>query len=146
MNGSCPKPLRSAWLTACSALVLALAGCGGDGDRSDAGPRIDPAAASELSAASDEGARLIDAGDVCGGAHRADVLLNAARADVDAGSVPPELAEELLENAEALRNEVNCEPAPPPPPPPPTTTDEDDGDGDENGHGKGKGRKKGRED
>ena len=143
MNGSCPKPLRSAWLTACSALVLALAGCGGDEDRSDAGPRIDPAAASELSAASDDVARLIDAGDVCGAAHRADDLFAAAQTDVDAGSVPPELAEELLENAEALRNEVNCEPAPPPPP---TTTDEDDGDGDENGHGKGKGRKKGRED
>jgi hypothetical protein len=137
VNGNCPKHLRNGWLTACSALVLALAGCGGDANGGDQGPRIDGAAASELAAASDEVAQLIDDGDVCGAAHRADELFADAQAKVDEGSVPPELADQLLTNAEALRNEVNCE-APPPPP------ETGEGEGDDEGDGKGK--KKGQDD
>jgi hypothetical protein len=143
VNGNCRRHLRNAWLTACSAPVLALAGCGGDDNGGNQGPRIDGAAASELAAASDEVARLIDEGDVCGAAHRADELFADAQARIDAGSVPPELADQLLTNAEALRNEVNCELSPPPPPPPPPTTDEDEGDDDE---GNGRGKKKGKDD
>jgi hypothetical protein len=127
VNDICRKHLRSAWLTACSALVLALAGCGGNGDaRSDEGPRIDTTVATELADASDEVARLIEEGKTCEAAQRADELLFEAQAEVDRGTVPPELAAPLLENAQALQNEVNCEEAAPPPPPPETETHEED--------------------
>jgi hypothetical protein len=131
VNGNCPKLLRNAWLTGCSALVLALAGCGGAETR-DETPRIDPAAASELAAASEEVAQLIEEGNVCDAAHRADELYAAAQERVQDGRVPSELAGQLLENAEALRNEVNCEAEPPP-------DDEEEGE-DGQGNGKGKGR------
>jgi hypothetical protein len=134
VNGNCPKHLRNAWLTACSALVLALAGCGGDEQPPNGAPRIDSAAATQLAERSDEIATLIEAGDVCTAAHRADELLAAAAGEVEKGTVPSALASELTSEAEALRDEVNCE-APPPPP----ETDEDDED---KGNGKGKGRKK----
>ena len=137
MNGNCPKPLRSVWLAACSALVLAVGGCGGeDGPRDDA-PRIDAAAATQLADRSEEIAGLIDAGDVCTAAHRADELLAAAEAEVEKGTVPSPLAAELTSKAEALRNEVNC----PAPPPPPVEAEDDDEDEDE-GKKKGKGKKK----
>lgn len=127
MNDNSLRHLRSAWLTACSAFVLALAGCGGDGDSSsDAGPRIDSAAATKLADASDEVAQLIEEGKICDAAERADEFLAAAEAEVENGTVPPELAGPLLENAQALQNEVNCEPPMPPPPPPETETDEGD--------------------
>jgi hypothetical protein len=126
VNDNSPRHLRNAWLTACSALVLALAGCGGDGDSSsDAGPRIDSAVATQLADASDEVAQLIEEGKTCDAAQRADELLAAAQAEVDNGTVPPELAAPLLENAQALQNEINCDP-PMPPPPPPETQEEDD--------------------
>ena len=129
MNDDSRRHLRNAWLTACSAFVLALApaGCGGDGDpTSDAGPRIDSSVATQLADASDEVAQLIEEGNVCDAAERADELLVAAQAEVDNGTVPPELAGPLLENAQALQNEVNCDTPMPPPPPPETETDEGD--------------------
>ena len=141
MNGNFPKVLRNAWLTACSALVLVLAGCGGQEPR-ESGPRIDGAAASQLAERSDEIARLLDAGDVCGAAHAADELKASAESEIADGSVPAALANELVSNAQALVDEVNCEP----PPPPPTTTDEDDEEeGDGEGKGKGNGKGKGRD-
>ena len=115
MNGTFPKHWPNAWLTVCSALALALGGCGGDGGQRDPGPRIDSAAASGLADRSDEIARLLDEGDVCGAAREADELRAQARAEVDDGSVPRALASELLAKADALRNEVNCEPEGPPP-------------------------------
>jgi hypothetical protein len=135
VNGNFPKHLRNAWLTGCSALVLALAGCGGDDSGSDtaSAPRIEPAAASELATMSEDVARLVDEGNTCDAAHRADELYNEANAEVESGTVPPELAPHLLENAEALRNEVNCETPPPPP---------DEEEEEEGGNGKGKGKKK----
>jgi hypothetical protein len=132
VNGTFPKLLPNGWLTVCSALALALGGCGGDGGQRDTGPRIDGAAASELANRSDEIARLLDEGDVCTAAHEADRLRARAAAEVEEGNVPRELAAELVARAEDLRNEVNCEPEPPPPPPP---SDDDDGD---KGEGKGK--------
>jgi hypothetical protein len=137
VNGNCPKHLRNAWLAACSALLLAVAGCGGEDGAPDNAPRIDAAAATQLADRSDEVASLIDAGDVCGAAHRADELLAAAETEVEKGTVPPALASELTAKAEALRDEVNC-PQPPPPPP----ADEDDEDEDD----KDKGKKKGDDD
>jgi hypothetical protein len=133
VNGNCPKHLRSVWLAACSALVLAVGGCGGEDATRDDAPRIDAAAATQLANRSEEIASLIDAGDVCTAAHRADELLAAAEAEVENGTVPSPLAAELTSKAEALRNEVNC---PAPPPPPVETEDDDDED-----KKKGKGRK-----
>jgi outer membrane biosynthesis protein TonB len=138
VNGTFPKLSPNAWLTVCSALALALGGCGGDGGQRDAGPRIDDAAASELADRSDEIARLLDEGDVCGAAHEADRLRAQAEAEVEDGSVPRALAAELVAKADDLRNEVNCEPEPPPPPPP---SDDDDGD-EKKGKGKGQGKDK----
>ncbi len=143
MNGNCPKHLRNAWLTACSALVLALAGCGGD-EPSDNAPRIDAAAASGLAERSDEIARLIEEGNVCDAAHVADELKTQAEAEVADGSVPPALADQVVSNAQALVDEVNCEETPPPPPPPEDEDgDEDGGDDGNNGKGKGKDKKDG---
>lgn len=137
MNGTFPKPWPNAWLTVCSALALALGGCGGDGGQRDTGPRIDSAAATELADRSDKIASLLDEGDVCSAAHEADLLRAQAEAEVDDGSIPRALAAELVAKANELVNEVNCEPEPPPPPPPPSS-DEDDGD-----DGKRKDKKKG---
>jgi hypothetical protein len=137
VNGTFPKLSPNAWLTVCSALALALGGCGGDGGQRDTGPRIDDAAASELADRSDEIARLLDEGDVCSAAHEADRLRAQAEAEVEDGSVPRALAAELVAKADELRNEVNCEPEPPPPPPP---SDDDDGD-KKKGKGKGKDKK-----
>jgi hypothetical protein len=137
VNGNCQKHLRSAWLTGCSAVVLALAGCGGEETPPDGAPRIDSAAATQLAERSDEIARLIDDGDVCTAAHRADELFAATEAEVAKGTVPPALASELTSTAEALRDEVNCDSPPPEPPP------EDDED---EGKGKGKGKKKDEDD
>ena len=112
MNGNFRKLSRNAWLTACSALLLA--GCGGDDPRRAEGPVIDAPVASRLAAGSEEIAELIDQGDECTAAHRADELLAAVREEIDAGTVPQALAPELEANAQALQNEVNCE-APPQP-------------------------------
>jgi hypothetical protein len=133
VNGNCPKHLRNGWLTACSALVLALAGCGGE-EQPDNSPRIDAAAATQLADRSEEIARLLDEGKVCDAAHAADELNAQVEAEVADGSVPAALADELESNARALVDEVNCEEEPPPP----TDTEEE-----EEGNGKGKGKGKG---
>ena len=132
MNGTFPKLSPNAWLTVCSALALALGGCGGDGGQRNPGPQIDGATASELADRSDEIARLLDEGNVCGAAHEADLLRAQAQAEVDDGSVPRALGAELVAKADDLVNEVNCDEPPPPP------SDEDDGD-----DGKRKDKKKG---
>jgi hypothetical protein len=137
VNGTFLKLWPNVWLTACSALALAVGGCGGDGGQRSTGPRIDGAAASELADRGDKIARLIDEGDVCSAAHEADELRAQAQAEIDDGSVPRALAAELVAKADELVNELNCEPAPPQPPPP---SDEDDGG---KGKGKGKDKKKG---
>jgi hypothetical protein len=139
VNGTFLKHWPNVWLTACSALALAVGGCGGDGGQRSTGPRIDGAAASELADRGDTIARLIDEGDVCSAAHEADELRAQAQAEIDDGSVPRALAAELVAKTDELVNQVNCVPEPPPPPPP---SDEDDGD-----KGKGqKGKKKGDDD
>jgi hypothetical protein len=135
VNGTFPKHWPNAWLTVCSALALALGGCGGEGGQRDPGPRIDGAAASELADRSDEIARLLDEGDICGAAHEADLLRAQAQDEVDAGSVPRALGAELVAKADELVNEVNC-PEPPPPPPP---SDDDDGNDEQRKDKKNKG-------
>lgn len=126
MNAIFPKLSRNAWLTACSAVALFFAGCGGDGEPQPDEPRIEPAAATALADASEEIALLIDEGRVCDAAHKADELLAATEAEIEKGTVPPALASELETNAKALRDQVNCEPLPP---------QEEEGDNDK-GNGK----------
>lgn len=138
MNGTFPKLWPNAWLTACSALALAVGGCGGDGEQRSSGPRIDGAAATALAERSDKIARLLEEGDVCSAAHEADELQAQAQTAIDEGNVPGTLASELMAKAGDLVDEVNCEAEPPPPPPP---SDDDDGD-----NGKGKDKKKGDDD
>jgi hypothetical protein len=126
VNAIFPKLSRNAWLTAFSAVVLALAGCGGEGDARRDEPRIEPSAATALADASEEIARLIAEGSVCDAAHKADELVDATRTEIENGSVPPALATELETNARALQDQVNCDASPPPPPPPPDEEEEDD--------------------
>jgi hypothetical protein len=141
VNGNSPKHLRNAWLTACSALLLALTGCGGTDEPPESGPRIDAAAASQLAEQSEEIAQLIDDGQVCDAAHAADELKAQAEAEIADGSVPAPLANELVSNAQALVDEVNCDA----PEPPPATTDEDDDDEEKEGDGEGKGKGNGKD-
>ena len=130
MNGNFRKLSRSAWLTACSAILLA--GCGGEDPQRADGPAIDRTAATRLAATSDEIAELIDQGDECTAAHQADELLAAVREEIAAGTVPPALAPELEANAQALQNEVNCEP-----PPQPDEEETGNGEGEDEGEGEG---------
>jgi hypothetical protein len=112
--------------------VLLLAGaCGGGGDPPP--PRaIEPATAERLAATSDSIADLLDAGDVCGAAGRADDLLAQAIEAIRAGAVPRRFQEQLTSKANELVDEVNC-------PPPPTETDDEKEDEDKDGEGdKGK--------
>jgi hypothetical protein len=110
-----------ACVTAAAVVVLALVGCGGDGGEPAAGALIDEAAASQLAARSDEIARLLEDGDVCSAATRADELRALTQAKVADGSVPTELRAELVSSVNALAEELTCEDqATPPPPPPPT--------------------------
>ena len=59
---------------------------------------------------SDDIAELLDAGDVCGAAVRADELLDETVRAVNAGDVPPALQEPLTARANELVNAVNCPP------------------------------------
>ena len=102
--------LRNAWIVIVAA--AALAGCGGDETASptttEARPTIPAATADALAAKSEEIADALDAGDVCLAAFRADELLDATQAAIQAGQIPPEFQEELTGTANALVNEVNC--------------------------------------
>jgi hypothetical protein len=132
---------RSVWLTACSAAVaLALAGCGGDGGRGSAeprvqGPRIEGSLADSLAARSDEVARRLENGDPCGARAEADALRNDLIAAVNEQRLPQAYLEDLTAAVNELAEGIPCQPPPPPPPPPPP------GDGDDDrGKGKGKGK------
>jgi hypothetical protein len=116
------------------AVLLLAGGCGGGGGESaPPPPAIEPAAAERLAATSDSIADLLDAGDVCGAAGRADELLAQVTEAINAGAVPSRFQEDLSAKANELVNEVNC------PPPPPTPTDDED---DDEGNGKKKKKEK----
>jgi len=118
--------------------VLLLAGACGGGAEVAPPPTIEPATAERLAATSDSIADLIDAGDVCGAAGRADELLAQVTEAINAGNVPARFQEDLTSKANELVDEVNC-------PRPPETDDEEDDDDDE-GRGKGKKKEKKNED
>jgi hypothetical protein len=102
------------WLAVTGAL-LALAGCGG-GDATPEDPGLPRAVAERLAEESEAIADKLDAGDTCGAAQQADVLLDRVEQAIANGDVPVEFQGELLETARQLQNDVNC-PEPPPPPP-----------------------------
>jgi phage shock protein A len=101
------------WLAVTGAL-LALAGCGG-GDATPEEPGLPRAVAERLAQESEAIADKLDAGDTCGAAQQADVLLDRVEQAIANGDVPVEFQGELLETARQLQNDVNC-PQPPPPP------------------------------
>jgi hypothetical protein len=110
-------------------LIVLAAACGG-GDSASTTPKLNPAVASRLAAASDDVAESLEQNDVCTAAGRADDLKDAVVQAINAGDVPPAFQEELLSRANELVNEVNCTQPP--------TTEEDDED---KGKGKGKGHR-----
>ena len=101
------------WLAVTGAL-LALAGCGG-GDATPEEPGLPRAVAERLAQESEAIADKLDAGDTCGAAQQADVLLDRVEQAIANGDVPVEFQGELLETARQLQNDINC-PQPPPPP------------------------------
>jgi hypothetical protein len=116
-----------------AALLLALAGCGGDDGERASGPRIDGPTADQLAETSERIADLVAEGDECGAAQEADRLYNDAQRAIAENRVPPALAADLEARAVELQNELSCDdvpppppPAPPPPPPPPPPPDGDD--------------------
>ncbi len=115
------------------AVLLFAGGCGGGGgEAAPPPPAIESASAERLASTSDSIADLLDAGDVCGAAGRADELLAQVTEAINAGAIPSRFQEELSAKANELVNEVNC------PPPPPTTTEDDEDDDDQD---KGKNKK-----
>lgn len=121
---------RNAWLTVCSASVLA--GCGGSDNTftttqqrttTTSVPTIQSAVAEQLAGQSDEIARRLDAGDSCGAAHAADRLRNELTAAINAGSIPALYLEDLSSSVNELQAQLTCNPP----------AEED--------NGKGKGRK-----
>jgi bacterioferritin-associated ferredoxin len=124
---------RNAWLTVCSALVLA--GCGGGSDNTftttqqrtttTSVPTIRSAVAEQLAGQSDEIAERLGAGDTCGAAHAADRLRNGLTAAINAGAIPALYLEDLSSSVNELQAQLACSPP----------AEEDD-------HGKGKGREK----
>jgi hypothetical protein len=129
--------LRSAWLTVCSALVLA--GCGGSDNTftttqqrttTTSVPTIQSAVAEQLAGQSDEIATRLDAGDSCGAAHAADRLRNELTAAINAGSIPALYLEDLSSSVNELQAQLTCNPP----------AEEDNGKG--NGHDKEKKEKK----
>jgi outer membrane murein-binding lipoprotein Lpp len=108
---------RNAWLTVCSALVLA--GCGGSDNTftttqqrttTTSVPTIQSAVAEQLAGQSDEIARRLDAGDPCGAAHAADRLRNELTAAINAGSIPALYLEDLSSSVNELQAQLACNP------------------------------------
>jgi hypothetical protein len=104
------------WLAVLGAL-LALSACGGGNDARPEEPGLRRAVAERLAQESEAIAAKLDAGDTCGAAQQADVLVDAVEQAIGEGDVPAEFQSELLQTARQLQNNVNC-PEPPPPPAP----------------------------
>jgi hypothetical protein len=133
-----PSRWRLASSTACSALALVAAGCGGEE------AALEPSLGDALAAHAADVRERLAQGDPIGAHAEAEQLEAVVEQEIAAGRVPPELAAELRDAADRLaRLAAAAVPAPEPPPPPPPPVEEDDGDG--KGKGKGKGKDKGDE-
>jgi hypothetical protein len=123
------------------AVLLLAGGCGGDGESAPPRPSIEAATAERLAATSESIAELLDQGDVCTAAGRADELRAQVTEAINAGAVPARFQEELSSKANELVNTVNC-----PPPPAEEPEDEKDDEADEDaGRGEGNGEDKDKE-
>jgi len=131
----------SAWLTVCSAIVLA--GCGGGAEERTAtpAPRIERPVAERLAALSDEVAARLEAEDACGAGDSAGELTTAAIAAINDRKVPTPYLEDFLGAVNELEAQIPRCAGPPPPP-----AEGKQKDGDERGKGKGKGKEKRDED
>jgi hypothetical protein len=120
-------PVAVAMMTA---VLLALPGCGGSGDGADpAEPVVIPAKiASNLAQRSDEVATLVDTGNTCDAAQKADELADEVKRASD--EIPAELRSELEAATQKLVDTVNC-------PPPPEEKPKKPKDEKEHGHGEG---------
>jgi hypothetical protein len=126
----------ASWLAA-AGCALALAGCGGDSEEATtSGPVIPAPIAEDLASQSDRIADLLEAGDLCGAAQEADVLLRAADEAIQDGQIPQALQGELQKVAIELQNTVNC---PEPEPEKDKDKGKGNGKGDGNGNGNGEG-------
>ena len=127
------QTMRTGWGAALvAASALAAAGCGDDGDGSDLvleKPAVIPAKiADDLAKKSDEVSTLLEAGDTCGAAEKADDLVSEVEKADD--QIPSALQEELEQGAVQLQNTVNCTPEPEKP-----KKDKDKGEDEEDGDG-----------
>jgi hypothetical protein len=98
-----------------------LVGCGGD--EAAPGPTLPRGLAADLAAQSDAIADTLAAGNVCGAAEQADVLLDDVVAAIEAGRVHAAFQESLTATANELRDQINC-PQPDQPPPAPPSEEE----------------------
>lgn len=120
---ACRSRWRTAWLSVCSAALLA--GCGAAEREAIPAPTADA-----LAAQSEAVAEALAAGDPC----EADRLADELVADAEAATLPEDYRARLLVSARSLAATIEC-----PPPPPVEENDEDEGNG--KGKGKGKGKK-----
>jgi hypothetical protein len=145
-----PRALRLASSTACSALLLATAGCGSGESRT---PELPQEAGTALASATSDVTAALEAGDPVLAQAEVEELLAAVEAALAGGDVPRPLAAEVRRGAERLAALVDAAqpppPAPPAPEPPPEENQGEDDEDDENdeddeadGPGKGKGKDK----
>jgi hypothetical protein len=99
-------------------LLVAFAGCGGDGEREQAAPPLPRQLAADLARQSDVVAERLEANDPCAALSEAEALQQQTIAAVNDGLVPPRYQEELTSAVNSLRASIEC--VPPVEPPPPT--------------------------
>jgi hypothetical protein len=142
-KGGCPIRWRSVWLTACSVVVAAVAGCGGgDGEtRTErTQPQIERAVAEQLAGTSDEVAAAIESGDSCAASDAAARLRADLTDAINGGKVPDVYLEDLSGAVNELAAQVPaCADEP-------SAGNDDDDDRDHDGKEKGKGKGKSKKD
>jgi hypothetical protein len=100
-------------------------------------PKLPPALAARLAAASDTVAADLRRTDSCAAATHAAGLRTASAAAISAGQVPATLATELTRRVRSLVGAIHCTP-----PPAPTAEPQPEANRDEHDHGKHKNKKK----
>ena len=90
----------------CALAVIAVSGCGGSGDSTPAA--IPPSLARSLASGSEEIAELLDSGETCEAAGKADELHDQAENAVTASRVSGAVADDLTQATSSLVNDVGC--------------------------------------
>jgi hypothetical protein len=98
-------------LGAALAAALCLAGCGsGSEHRVAPRPKLPHTVAAALASRSDEVARTLTAGDICGAASRAQQLQQETIAAINGGQVPAAFQEQLGSTVADLVSRIRCVP------------------------------------